>query len=40
MPVEQARRIFDKLKDEKPVLDSDKVAAPVKRKLRIVTKDK
>jgi len=38
MPVEQARSSFDKLKDEKPV--SDKVAVPVKRKLRIVTKDK
>jgi hypothetical protein len=38
MPVEQARQSFDKLKDEKPV--SDKVAIPVKRKLRIVTKDK
>jgi hypothetical protein len=40
MPVEQARQTFDKLKDEKPVLDADKVAAPVKRKLRIATKDK
>jgi hypothetical protein len=38
MPVEQARQSFDKIKDEKPV--SDKVPAPVKRKLRIVTKDK
>lgn len=38
LPVEQARQIFDKLKEEKPV--SDKVPVPVKRKLRIVTKDK
>ena len=38
MPVEQARQSFDKIKDEKPV--SDKVPVPVKRKLRIVTKDK
>jgi hypothetical protein len=38
LPVEQARQSFDKLKDEKLV--SDKVAVPVKRKLRIVTKDK
>ena len=38
LPVEQARRIFDTLKEEKPV--SDKVPVPVKRKLRIVTKDK
>jgi hypothetical protein len=38
LPVEQARQIFDKLKEENPV--SDKVPVPVKRKLRIVTKDK
>jgi hypothetical protein len=38
LPVEQARQIFDKLKDTKPV--SDKVPIPVKRKLRIVTKNK
>jgi hypothetical protein len=38
LPVEQARQSFDKLKDEKLV--SDKVPVPVKRKLRIVTKDK
>ena len=40
MPVERARKSFDKLKDEKPVLESDKVPIPVKRKLRIATKDK
>jgi hypothetical protein len=38
LPVEQARQIFDKLKDTKLV--SDKVPIPVKRKLRIVTKNK
>jgi hypothetical protein len=39
MPVEQARQSFDKLKDEKLVVEG-KVPAPTKRKLRIVTKDK
>jgi len=38
LPVEQARQIFDKLKDTNLV--SDKVPIPVKRKLRIVTKNK
>jgi hypothetical protein len=38
LPVEQARAIFDKLKDSPK--ESDKPAVPVKRKLRIVTKDK
>ena len=38
LPVEQARQIFDKLREEKPVLD--KPSVPVKRKLRFVTKDK
>lgn len=40
MSVERARQSFDTLKDEKPVLEANKVPIPVKRKLRIVTKDK
>ena len=38
LPVEQARQIFDKLKDTPE--DKTKTPVPIKRKLRIVTKDK
>jgi hypothetical protein len=41
LPVEQARQIFDEIKGTPPPpTEEKKVPVPVKRKLRIVTKDK
>ena len=41
LPVEQARQIFDEIKGTPPPPSEEvKVPVPIKRKLRILTKDK